>query len=85
MDLDSGMQILPGELLQSTFIYIKPQVYIMSEPTAIVILVQIPFSANGVVAPYFWLIGQCIMLSPFRTCHRVGARPSLPEVILPHL
>jgi hypothetical protein len=33
----------------------------------------------------FWPIGPCIMLSPIRTCPRVGAWPSLPEVVLPHL
>jgi hypothetical protein len=32
-----------------------------------------------------WPIGPCIMLSPIQTRPRVGARPSLPEVILPHL
>jgi hypothetical protein len=32
----------------------------------------------------FWPIGLCIMLSPIQTRPRVGARPSLPEVILPH-
>jgi hypothetical protein len=45
------------------------------------------FSANGVVTPYtlFWHIGSCIMLSPIRTCPRVGVRPILPEVVLPRL
>jgi hypothetical protein len=33
----------------------------------------------------FWPIGPCIMLSPIQTRPRVGARPGLPEVILPHL
>jgi hypothetical protein len=33
----------------------------------------------------FWPIAPCIMLSPIRMHPRVGARPSLPEVILPHL
>jgi hypothetical protein len=33
----------------------------------------------------FWPIGPCIILSPIRTCPRVGARPRLPEVVLPHL
>jgi hypothetical protein len=33
----------------------------------------------------FWPIGPCIMLSPIRTHPRVGARPSLSEVVLPHL
>jgi hypothetical protein len=33
----------------------------------------------------FWPVGPCIMLSPIRTRPRVGARPSLPEVVLPHL
>jgi hypothetical protein len=32
-----------------------------------------------------WPIGPCIMLSPIRMRPRVGARPNLPEVILPHL
>jgi hypothetical protein len=39
MDLDSGVQILFGKLLESTFICIKPQVHIMSELTTIIILV----------------------------------------------
>jgi hypothetical protein len=73
--LDSGMQILSGNLMESNFICIKPQVHIMSEPAAIIILVQRPFSANGVVTttPYFWPIGPCIMLSPIWACPRVGA------------
>jgi hypothetical protein len=33
----------------------------------------------------FWPIGPCIMLSPIQTCPRVGAPPSLPEGVLPHL
>jgi hypothetical protein len=53
-----GMQILSGKLLESTFIFIKPQVYIMSEPTAIIILVQRPFFANGAVTPYFGPLGH---------------------------
>jgi hypothetical protein len=43
MDLDSGVQILSGKLLESTFICIKPQVHIISEPVTIIILVQRPF------------------------------------------
>jgi hypothetical protein len=39
MDIDLGMQILYGKLLESTFICIKPQVHIMSEPATIIILV----------------------------------------------
>jgi hypothetical protein len=53
IDLDSGVQILSRKLLQSTFICIKPQVHILSEAAAIVILVQRSFSANGVATPYF--------------------------------
>jgi hypothetical protein len=68
-------------LLESTFICIKPQVHIMSEPAAIIILVQRPFSANCA----FWLIGPCIMLSPIWMRPTVGAQPSLPEVVLPHI
>jgi hypothetical protein len=37
--MDSGVQILSGKLLESTFICIKPQVHIMSEPAALIILV----------------------------------------------
>jgi hypothetical protein len=33
----------------------------------------------------FWPIGPCIMLNPIRMRPKVGAQPSLPEVILPHL
>jgi hypothetical protein len=72
MDLDLGVQILSGKLLESTFICIKPQVHIMSEPAAIIILVQRPFSANGIATPYFWPIEPCIMLSPISTHPRVG-------------
>jgi hypothetical protein len=54
--LGSGMQILSGKLLESTFICIKPQVYIMSKPTTI-ILVQRPFSAKGAATPYFGPLG----------------------------
>jgi hypothetical protein len=39
MDLDSGAQVLSGKLLESTFICIKPQVHIMSDPATIIILV----------------------------------------------
>jgi hypothetical protein len=53
MDLNSAVQILSGKLLKSTFIYIKPQVHIMSEPNTIIILVQRLFSANGAATPYF--------------------------------
>jgi hypothetical protein len=72
MDLDLGVQILSGKLLESTFICIKPRVHIMSEPAEIIILVQRPFFANGVATPYFWPIGPCIMLSPIWTRPRVG-------------
>jgi hypothetical protein len=37
---------------------IKPQVHITSEPTAIVILVQRPFSANDATTPYFGPLGH---------------------------
>jgi hypothetical protein len=40
------------------FICIKPQVHIMSEPAAIIILVQRPFSANSAETPYFGLLGR---------------------------
>jgi hypothetical protein len=73
MDLDSGMQILSGKHQESTFICIKPQIHIMLEPAAIVILVQRHFSTNGAATPYFWPIWPCIMLSPIQTCPRVGA------------
>jgi hypothetical protein len=43
MNLDSCMQILSGKLMESTFVCIKPQVHIMSEPATIIILVQRPF------------------------------------------
>jgi hypothetical protein len=58
MDLDLGVQILSGKLLESTFIYIKPQVHIVSETTTIIILVQKPFSANGAATPYFGPLGR---------------------------
>jgi hypothetical protein len=58
MDLDSGVQILSGKLLESTFICIKPQVNILSEPAAIVILVQRSFSTNGAATPYFGPLGR---------------------------
>jgi hypothetical protein len=51
------MQILSEKLLEPTFICIKPQVHIISEPTAIIILVQRPFSANGAATPYFGPLG----------------------------
>jgi hypothetical protein len=58
MDLDSGVQILSGKLLESTFICIKPQVHIMSELDAIIILVQRSFSVNSDVTPYFGPLGR---------------------------
>jgi hypothetical protein len=58
MDLDSDVQILSGKLLESTFICIKTQVHIMSEPSAIIILVQRPFFDNGVATPYFGPLGH---------------------------
>jgi hypothetical protein len=57
MDLDLGVQILSGKLLESTFICIKPQVHIISEPATIIILVQRHFSANGAATPYFGPLG----------------------------
>jgi hypothetical protein len=51
MNLDSGVQILSGKLLESTFICIKSQAHIMLEPAAIIILVQRSFYANSAVAP----------------------------------
>jgi hypothetical protein len=85
MDMDSGVQILSGKLLESTFICIKPQAHILSEPATIIILVQRPFFCPWCCDTLFWPIGPCIMLSPIRTHPRVGAQPSLPEVVLPHL
>jgi hypothetical protein len=43
MYLDLGIQILSINLMKSTFICIKPQVHIMLDPAAIIILVQRPF------------------------------------------
>jgi hypothetical protein len=57
MDLDSGVQILFGKLMEFTFICIKPQVHIISELAAIIILVQSHFFTNGVAAPYFGPLG----------------------------
>jgi hypothetical protein len=53
MDMDSGVRILYGKLLESTFICIKAEVHILSEPDTIIILVQRPFSANSAATPYF--------------------------------
>jgi hypothetical protein len=58
MDLDSGVQILSGNLLEFTFLCIKPQVHIISEPATIVILVQRPFSVNSATTPYFGPLGR---------------------------
>jgi hypothetical protein len=58
MDLDSGVQILSEKLLESTFICIKPQVHIISEPAVIIILVQRSFSTNGAATPYFGPLGR---------------------------
>jgi hypothetical protein len=58
MDLDSGVQIHSRKLMESTFICINPQVHVISEPATIIILVQRPFSANGVAAPYFGPLGH---------------------------
>jgi hypothetical protein len=58
MDLDLGVQIFSGKLLESTFICIKPQVHIMSELATIIILVQRPFSTNGAATPYFGPLGR---------------------------
>jgi hypothetical protein len=57
MNLDSAVQILYGKLLECTFICIKLQVHIMSEPFAIAIFVQRPFSANGAAKDDFCPIG----------------------------
>jgi hypothetical protein len=56
MDLDSGVQILSGKILESTFICIKPYVHIMSEPAAIIILVQRPLSANAIIILAHWSV-----------------------------
>jgi hypothetical protein len=66
MDLDSGVQILSGKLLESTFICIKAQVHIISEPATIIILVQRPFSANGAATPYFGSLGRVSCWVQFR-------------------
>jgi hypothetical protein len=58
MDLDSDVEILSGKLLESTFICIKPQAHIISEPAVIIILVQGSFSANGAATPYFGQLGR---------------------------
>jgi hypothetical protein len=58
MGLDLGVQILSGKVEESTFICIKPQVHIMSEPAAIIILVQRSFSTNGAATPYFGPLGH---------------------------
>jgi hypothetical protein len=52
------MEVLSGNLLESNFICIKPQVHIMSEPAAITILVQRPISANGAMIPYLGPLGH---------------------------
>jgi hypothetical protein len=44
-----------------------------------------PFFFQRCCDTLYWPIGPCIMLSPIRMRPRVGAQPSLPEVILPHL
>jgi hypothetical protein len=56
--LDSGVQILSRKLLESTFICIKPQAHVMSEPAAIIILMQRSFSANGAATLYFGPLGR---------------------------
>jgi hypothetical protein len=66
MDFDLGMQILSRKLLESTFICIKPQVHIVLKPTTIVILVQRPFSVNGVAIPYFGPLGRVSCWVQFR-------------------
>jgi hypothetical protein len=53
MDLDSSVQILSEELLESTFICTKPQVHIISKLAAIIILVQRLIPANDATTPYF--------------------------------
>jgi hypothetical protein len=53
MDLDSGVEILSRNLLESTFMCIRAQVHILLELASIMILVQSPFSAIGAVTPYF--------------------------------
>jgi hypothetical protein len=58
MDLDSGVQILSGKLLDSTFLCIKPQIHIILEPAAIIVLVKRHFSANGAATPYFGPLGH---------------------------
>jgi hypothetical protein len=58
MDIDSGVHVLSGKLLESAFICIKPQVHIILEPAAIIVLVQRLFSANGAVTPYFGPMGH---------------------------
>jgi hypothetical protein len=58
MDLDLGVQILSGKLPKSTFICIKAEAHIMSEPATIIILVQRSFSANGAATPYFGPLGH---------------------------
>jgi hypothetical protein len=58
MDMDSGVQILSGKLLEFTFKCIKHQVHIISDSAAIIILVQRPFSDNGATTHYFSPLGR---------------------------
>jgi hypothetical protein len=58
MDMDSGVQILSGKVLESTFRCIERQVPIMLETTVIITLLHRPFSANGAATPYFGPLGR---------------------------
>jgi hypothetical protein len=58
MDFNLGVQILSVKPLESTFIFIKPDVHIKLESAVIIILVQRFFSANGAATPYFGLLGH---------------------------
>jgi hypothetical protein len=64
--MESSWSLLSGKLLESTFICIKPQVHIMSEPATIIILVQRYFSANSFPTPYFGPLGRVSCWVQFR-------------------
>jgi hypothetical protein len=53
-----GVQILSRKFIESTFVCIKPQVHIISESAAIIILLQRSFSSNDAATPYFSSFGR---------------------------
>jgi hypothetical protein len=83
MDFDSGVQILSGKLLESiSYASNLKSISCRSRPQSLFWCrdLFLPTVLRDLILAYW-----AVYLSPIRMRPRVGARPSHPEVVLPHL